>query len=103
MNSARPYEVLVIFRTAGTEQDLAAAVAGCEEVITKQGGTVQSAQPFGRRRLAYRIARQVEGHYYLFKFAIPPSAIGELERQLRLAEPVVRFIVLAEEEAVTAR
>lgn len=102
MSAMRPYEILVIFRTAGSEPELAAAVAAVQALVTKQGGTPQTAQAFGRRRLAYRIARQVEGYYYLFKFAAPSSAVVELERQLRLTEAIVRFIVLAVDDGTSA-
>ena len=93
------YEALVILRTAGTEQDLVRHAAGLEEPIKKLGGTVDTAQGLGRRRLTFRISRQTEGYYQLLRFQAPPEQVRELERLFRLNETIVRFIILTEEEA----
>ena len=93
------YEALVILRTAGTEQDLTRHTAGLEEPIKKVGGAVDTTHGLGRRRLAFRIARQTEGHYHLLRFHAPPEQITELERLFHLNETIVRFIILGEDEA----
>jgi len=49
----------------------------------------------GRRRLAFRIARQAEGYYHLLRFWADPDQIGELERLFRLNEAIVRFLILS--------
>ena len=98
MTPTRAYEALVIFRTAGTEQDMARAAAHVEEPIKKLGGRVETSQPMGRRRLAFRIAKHAEGYYYLLRFALPTSQVEELERLLRLNESIVRFMILNAEE-----
>ena len=99
----RGYEALVILKAAGTEQEVAKRAFQLEEPIKKVGGTVESSQGMGRRRLAFRIARQTEGHYYLLRFQAPAERIGEIERLFRLNEAIVRFMILnAEETAVPA-
>ena len=94
----REYEALVILQAAGTEQDLAQRAAQLEDTIKRVGGTVAVSQAMGRRRLAFRIARQTEGHYCLLRFHAPTDQVKELERLFRLNEAVVRFIILSEEE-----
>ena len=96
------YEALVIFKTAGTEQEVTRQATQLEEPIKKLGGIIQNSQNLGRRRLAFRIARQTEGYYQLLKFQALPEQIGELERQLRLNEAIVRFIILAADETAPA-
>jgi len=94
----RSYEALIIFKTAGTEQDIARAGTQLEELIKKLGGSVDTLQSMGRRKLAFRIARQMEGYYYLLRFHLPTGQVEELERLLRLQETIVRFMILSTEE-----
>ena len=99
MTMTRDYEALVILKAAGTEQEIARAAAALEEPIKKLGGKMGNAQSLGRRRLAFRIARQTEGHYYILRFQAPTEQLAELERIFRLNESVVRFMILSTDEA----
>jgi small subunit ribosomal protein S6 len=98
MTTTRRYEAFIILKPAGTDQDLAQATAKLEDVVQRLGGRVARSESFGRRRLAFRIGRQTEGHYHLLQFDAPTQQVAELERLLRLNETVVRFIILSEEE-----
>ncbi len=98
MSRTREYEAVVILRATGTEQELAAQAAQLDEPIKKIGGRVDNIQPLGRRRLAFRIARQTEGCYYVVRFHAPTEQIRELERLFRLNDSVVRCMILTEEE-----
>lgn len=98
MTPTRAYEALVILKAAGTEQDVARAAAQLEEQVKKLGGKMERSEPWGRRRLAFRIARHHEGYYQLLRFQAPPVRVAELERLFRLNEAIVRFIILSEEE-----
>ena len=101
--STRGYEALIILKTAGTEQEVARQASQLEEPIKKVGGTIETSQSMGRRRLAFRIDRQTEGSYYLLRFQAPTERIGELERLFRLTDAIVRFIILnADETALPA-
>ena len=102
MTTTRDYEALVIFKAAGTEQDIARSAAHLEEPIKKVGGSIESSQSMGRRKLAFRIARHSEGHYYLLRFRVPTAQIGELERLFRLHEAVVRFMILTADDATAS-
>jgi len=95
----RPYELLVIFKAAGTEAELTQAAKQVEEPIRKLGGRLDHSSSWGRRRLAYRIARQQEGVYHLFQFHLGPEQTGELKRLLRLHETIVRFLLLNRENS----
>ena len=94
----RGYEALVILKASGTDQDMARNVSQLEEPIKKLGGTVETSQGMGRRRLAFRIARHAEGHYHLLRFQAPPNRIREIERLFRLNEAIIRFMILSAEE-----
>ena len=94
----RGYEALVILKSAGTDQDLARHAAALEEPIQKMGGRLESSQSLGRRKLAFRISRQTEGHYYVLRFQAPPGRIAEIERLFRLTDAIVRFMILTADE-----
>ncbi|MBI3087923.1 MAG: 30S ribosomal protein S6 [Candidatus Omnitrophica bacterium] len=93
----RNYEALIILKSVGTEAELAQAVAQVEEPIKKLGGRVEHSENMGRRRLAYRIARQQEGCYQLIRFQLAPEQLEELKRALRLNETIVRYLILSRE------
>jgi small subunit ribosomal protein S6 len=95
----RDYESLVILKSAGTEQEIARHATQLEELVKKVGGGVEKSQSMGRRKLAFRISRQNEGHYHLLRFRAPAGQVGELERLFRLNESIVRFIILNGDEA----
>ncbi len=90
----RVYEALVILKGGGTEAELSQAVARVEEPIKKLGGQIDQSVSWGRRRLAYRISHQTEGHYHLLNFRMSTDQLDELKRLFRLNEGVVRFLVL---------
>jgi len=94
----RAYEALIIVKASGTEQEMSRQATHLEEPIKKVGGSVESNQHMGRRRLTFRIARQSEGHYFLLRFRAPTGQIGELDRLFRLNDSVVRFMILSADE-----
>ena len=69
-------------------------------IISSHGGDVTKVDKWGRRRLAYEIARQNEGFYAVVTFKSEAEAIRELDRTLSLADEVLRFkVVLRNERA----
>jgi small subunit ribosomal protein S6 len=94
----RDYEALVIMKSAGTEQEVARQAAVLEEPIKKIGGTLKNAQNLGRRKFAFRIARQSEGYYFVLRFGAPTGQLAELDRLLRLNDSIVRFMILTADE-----
>jgi len=61
--------------------------------ITESGGSVESTDVWGRRKLAYMINKQTEGHYVLMNITLDPKATRELERNIRFLEPVMRHML----------
>ena len=64
------------------------------KIVSQAGGEVGKVDRWGRRRLAYEIAKQSEGYYVVVAFTAEPSVIAELERSLHLADEVLRFKVV---------
>jgi small subunit ribosomal protein S6 len=67
-------------------------------VIREDGGSVESVDIWGKRRLAYEIQKKSEGIYAVVNFTASPAATAELDRQLRLNEAVMRTKVLRAED-----
>ena len=94
----RLYEVMFIVRPDVVDEDLDKLIAGLEQTVTNGGGTVKSAEKMGRRKLAYLVRRFAEGNYVLFTLNADGSLIAELERRLRVSEPVIKFITVRMDE-----
>ena len=89
------YELVLVLNpdlddTAAT--DLVNKVKGW---ITDGKGELAKVDVWGRRKLAYQIRKQTEGLYYLLHVKMDPKFVITLERNLRLAEPVMRFLIIA--------
>ena len=93
-----PYEVAFIVRPELDEQALVAVVDKVKGSMTNGGGQVTEVSPVGRRRLAYPINKIREGQYVFIRAQLPTQMIGELDRDLRLNEQVLRFLIVREDE-----
>ena len=71
--------------------------------ITTGGGSVTSTEKMGRRRLAYTVKKFNDGFYVLLVVDAPASLISEIERRLRVSEPVIKFITCAHGRREQAR
>lgn len=94
----RLYEVMFIVRPDVADEDLDKLIAGLEQTVTNGGGTVRSTEKMGRRRLAYQVRKFGEGNYILLTIDADGSLIAELERRLRVSEPVIKFITVRVDE-----
>jgi small subunit ribosomal protein S6 len=90
----RQYEVMLILPAEADEPVVSGTVDRITKVVSEGGGEVGKIDQWGRRRLAYEIARQNEGYYVVVEFQVDPVAITELERTLHLADEVLRFKVI---------
>ena len=78
-----------------------AGVKALEDKFTgliNENGKVESIDKMGKRKLAYEINKQKEGFYLVFKFEAKPELIAELERNYRITDEVMKFMVVKEEE-----
>ena len=94
----RTYEIMFIVRPDVEEADLDKLIEGFSRNITAGGGEVKSVEKMGRRRLAYTVRKFNDGFYVLLTVAAPGSLIGEIERRLRVSEPVIKFITVRMDE-----
>lgn len=88
------YEFMFILDPTLDSAASLAVVERVEGIVKAQGGQIVSLKAWERRRLAYPVGGRHEGLYMLCYFDAPPEAIGGIESRVRLAEGVLRFIVL---------
>ena len=93
----RAYEVMVILDPSIEERTVENSLGKYLDVIRKDGGTVESVDVWGRRRLAYEVNKKTEGIYAVVTLAAEPATVKELDRQLGLNESVMRTKVLRPE------
>lgn len=91
------YEVMFIVKV-GEEDVVEAMVKRVEELITKNGGTVNNIDRMGKRRLAYEVKKQTEGDYTLIEFAIDPSQIKEIDRVIKINESIIRHLIVKQDK-----
>jgi small subunit ribosomal protein S6 len=94
----RTYEVMFIVRPDILDEDLDKLIAGLEANITQGGGSIKSLEKLGRRKLAYTVKKFNDGNYVLLTILADGSLVGEIERRLRVSEPVIKFISVRMDE-----
>jgi small subunit ribosomal protein S6 len=90
----RKYEVMIIIDPDTDERQVEPTLENYLKVITGDGGTVESVDIWGRRRLAYEIRKKPEGIYAVVNLTAEPATVAELDRQLGINESIMRTKVL---------
>ena len=90
----RRYEVMVILDPDLEERTVAPSLDTFLNVVKSDGGSVEKVDIWGRRRLAYQIAKKSEGIYAVLDITANPAAVAELDRQLSLNDTVLRTKVM---------
>ena len=94
----RAYEVMFILRPDMPEEEVDKLISGLESNVTTSGGKVKNTEKMGKRRLAYNVRRFHEGQYVLFTLEGSGEMIHEIERRLRVSEPVIKFLTVRVDE-----
>jgi small subunit ribosomal protein S6 len=94
----RRYESLVLLHPDQGEPGAKELTARIQKLIEEQGGTVSQVQDWGLRDLAYLIAKQRRAFYVLYEYRATPKALLEIERNLTLMDPVLRYVSVRQAE-----
>jgi small subunit ribosomal protein S6 len=95
---SRLYEVMFIVRPDTVEEDVDKLIAGFNTSVTNGGGVVKNVEKMGRRKLAYMVRKFNDGNYVLMTIEANGAVVLELERRLRVSEPVIKFITVRMDE-----
>jgi small subunit ribosomal protein S6 len=93
----RSYEVMFIVRPDMVEEDLNKLISTLDSSVTSAGGTAKT-EVWGKRRLAYKVAKFNDGIFVLMMIEGPGALVHEVERRLRVTEQVIKFISVRTDE-----
>ena len=88
----RTYELMFIVRPDMAEEDQDRLISSLEGAVGSSGGRVTNVEKMGKRRLAYTVRKFNDGIYILLTFEGSGGLVHELERRLRVSEPVIKFL-----------
>jgi small subunit ribosomal protein S6 len=89
---------MFIVRPDAVEEDVDKLIAGLSATVTSGGGVVKTVEKMGRRKLAYTVRKFNDGNYVLLTVEADGAGVLELERRLRVTEPVIKFITVRIDE-----
>ena len=95
---SRVYEVMFIVRPDVVEEEVDKLIAGFSTTVTGGGGVVKTVEKMGRRKLAYLVRTFNDGNYVLLTVEATGPVVLEVERRLRVTEPVIKFITVRIDE-----
>ena len=93
----RTYELMFIVRPDMVDEELNKLISTLESSVTSAGGTVKS-EIWGKRRLAYTVRKFNDGIFVLLIIDGTGAMVHEVERRLRVTEPVIKFITVRTDE-----
>lgn len=92
------YELAVVVSAKVEDEVRAATIEQVKEYITRFGGTITNVDEWGKKKLAYEVQKMKEGFYYFIKFESDAACPNELEKNIRIMENVIRYLIVREEE-----
>ena len=104
-NTSREYETTYILRPNTPNEGVAEVNTRIKGVIEGMGGKIIKVDNWGKRRLAYEVAKERKGIYIYWQYLANPGVVEETERNLRMLDNVIRYLTVKIDENVdvTAR
>ena len=96
----RHYEIVFLVHPDQSEQ-VPAMIDRYRAIVEGDGGRVHRLEDWGRRQLAYPIAKVHKAHYVLMNIESSQEALNELKSAFRFNDAVIRDMVLTQKEAIT--
>jgi small subunit ribosomal protein S6 len=88
------YELVLIVSPEVTDEEMPEFITKLGELISKNGGSVDEVNQWGRKQLSYPIKRSTEGNYLLTKLKLKPASTKELEANFRLSGKILRHLLI---------
>jgi len=90
----KPYESIFILNPNIDNEESEKVIARMREVITSNGGEVTHVEKWGKRKLAYEVAKFKKGDYVLVQYTGVPATVTELERNFKMTDPVIKYMTV---------
>lgn len=97
------YEVMYVIDAALEDGARVELINRFSDLVKKNGGEIDRVDEWGKRRLAYAINYKTEGYYVLMYIKAPSELPRELERNMQIADSVLRYLVIRYEGALPAK
>ncbi|MDX2178762.1 MAG: 30S ribosomal protein S6 [Bryobacteraceae bacterium] len=94
----RLYEEVFIVKPDATDEDANGVVEQLSKTVTDQGGKIEKVDPWGRRKLAYKVLKYEEGNFFIVTFSAKAETVKEVERRLRVNDLVIKFLTVRLDE-----
>ncbi|MRS11853.1 MAG: 30S ribosomal protein S6 [Actinobacteria bacterium] len=94
----KAYELMLILRPNLEDEARDAALEKTRGLITAEGGTVDTEDSWGKRRLAHEIDHTEEGDYHVVLFHASAATVAELDRVLHITDQVLRFMIVRRDD-----
>jgi len=98
--TAREYETTFILRPNTPNEGVAEVNARIRGIIEGMGGKILKVDNWGKRRLAYEVAKERKGIYLYWQYLAQPGTVEETERNLRMLDSVIRYLTVKVDENV---
>jgi small subunit ribosomal protein S6 len=99
-NTAREYETIYILRPNTANEGVAEVNTCIKGVIEGMGGKIIKVDNWGKRRLAYEVAKERKGIYLYWLYLAQPGVVEECERNLRMLDNVIRYLTTKVDENI---
>lgn len=103
MARERDYQLGVVISPDVSEDQARTLIDRISTIVANNDGQVMRVIAWGRRRLAYPIEHHRDGLYYWFDMQLPPTAVVEVERQLRVNEDIIRHLLTLRDARIVAQ
>jgi len=90
----RKFETLLLLSPELSSEVRTELIDGFKAIIEREGGKVLLEDSWGMRDLAYPVKKQMRGWYVRLEYAAPGTLVAELERNIRIAEGVFKFVTV---------
>lgn len=91
----KSYEVLYIIDNELSDEAKEALIQKFSDIVVNDGGSIDTIDKWGARKLAYPIDYKTEGYYVLMNFTCKPEVPAEIERVMRITDSVILYMVLS--------
>lgn len=91
------YELALVVSAKLEDEARDAVVEKAKGYITRYNGVITEVEEWGKKKLAYEIQKMREGYYYFIQFDASAECPAEIERRVRIMEPVMRYLCVKQD------